>query len=85
MKINIVPFVKELKPKTLFTIGNLSKILSDNLRNSIICKHFKNIKLLERDFYKLVHNNDTVFIKGSNSTGLYKFCKNLEKKYKLGE
>ena len=82
---NIIPFVKKLKPKTLFTIGNLSKILSDNLRNNIICKHFKNIKLLERNFYKLVHNNDTVFIKGSNSTGLYKFCKYLEKKYKLGE
>ena len=81
----IVPFVKKLNPKTLFTIGNLSKILSDNLKNNLICKHFKNVKLLETNFDKLVHNNDTVFVKGSNSTGLYKFCKNLEKKYELGE
>ncbi len=81
----IVPFVKKLNPKSLFTIGNLSKILSDNLKNNIICKHFKDIKLLETNFNKLVHNNDTVFVKGSNSTGLYKFCKNLEKKYELGE
>ena len=81
----IVPFVKKLNPKTLFTIGNLSKILSDNLKNNFCCKHFKNVKLLETKFDKLVHNNDTVFVKGSNSTGLYKFCKNLEKKYQIGE
>ena len=81
----IVPFVKKIKPKKLLTIGNLSKILSDNLKNNIICKHFKNVKSLETKFDKLVHNNDTVFVKGSNSTGLYKFCKNLEKKYQIGE
>ena len=81
----IVPFVKKLNPKTLFTIGNLSKIFTDNLKNNLICKHFKNVKLLESNFDKLVHNNDTVFVKGSNGTGLYKFCKNLEKKYELGE
>ncbi len=81
----IVPFVKKLNPKFLYTIGNQSKILSDNLKNNIICKHFKNVKLLETNFDKLVHNNDTVFVKGSNSTGLYKFCKKLEKKYDLGE
>ena len=81
----IVPFVKKIKPKKLLTIGNLSKILSDNLKNNIICKHFKNVKLLEINFDKLVHNNDTVFVKGSNSTGLYEFCKNLEKKYEIGE
>ena len=81
----IVPFIKKIKPKTLFTIGNISKILSDNLKNNFICKHFQNVKLLETNFDKLVHNNDTVFIKGSNSTGLYKFCKNLEKKYEIGE
>ena len=81
----IVPFLKKLSPKTLFTIGNISKILSDNLKNNFVCRHFKNIKLLEVNFDKLVHNNDTVFVKGSNGTGLYKFCKNLEKKYKLGE
>ena len=63
----------------------LNKILSDNLKNNIICKHFNNVRLLETNFDKLVHNNDTVFVKGSNSTGLYKFCKNLEKKYELGE
>ena len=80
-----VPFIKKINPKILFTIGNLSKILSDNLKNNIICKHFKNIKLLENNFDKLVHNNDIVFVKGSNGTGLYQFCKNLEKKYKLGE
>ena len=82
---NVVPFLKKLNPKTLFTIGNISKILSDNLKNNFVCKHFKNIKLLEVNFDKLVHNNDTVFVKGSNGTGLYKFCKNLEKKYELGE
>ena len=82
---NIVPFVKKLNPKTLLTIGNLSKIFTDELRNDFVCKHFKKIELLETNFDKLVHNNDTVFIKGSNSTGLYKFCKNLEKKYDLGE
>ena len=81
----IIPFVKKLNPKILLTIGNLSKILSDNLKNNIICKHFQNIKLLETNFKKLVQNNDTVFVKGSNSIGLYKFCKNLEKKYELGE
>jgi len=81
----IVPFIKKIKPKTLFTIGHLSKILSDNLKNSFICKHFKNVNLLETNFDKLIHDNDTVFIKGSNSTGLYKFCKNLEKKYELGD
>ena len=81
----IVPFLKKLNPKTLFTIGNISKILSDNLKNNFVCRHFKNIKLLEVNFDKLVHNNDTVFVKGSNGTGLYKFCKNLEKKYELGE
>ena len=81
----IVPFLKKLSPKTLFTIGNISKILSDNLKNNFVCRHFKNIKLLEVNFDKLVHNNDTVFVKGSNGTGLYKFCKNLEKKYELGE
>ena len=81
----IVPFVKKLNPKTLLTIGNISKILSDNLKNNLICKHYKNVKLLETNFGKLVHNNDIVFVKGSNSTGLYTFCKNLEKKYKLGE
>ncbi len=81
----IVPFLKKLNPKTLFTIGNISKILSDNLKNNVVCRHFKNIKFLEENFDKLVHNNDTVFIKGSNGTGLYKFCKNLEKKYELGE
>ena len=80
-----VPFIKKINPKILFTIGNLSKILSDNLKNNIICKHFKNIKSLEINFDRLVHNNDTVFVKGSNSTGLYQFCKNLEKKYDLGE
>ena len=81
----IVPFLKKLSPKTLFTIGNISKILTDNLKNNFVCRHFKNIKLLEVNFDKLVHNNDTVFVKGSNGTGLYKFCKNLEKKYELGE
>ena len=81
----IIPFLRKLNPKTLFTIGNISKILSDNLKNNFVCKHFKNIKLLEVNFDKLVHNNDTVFVKGSNGTGLYKFCKNLEKKYELGE
>ena len=81
----IVPFVKKLNPKTLLTIGSLSKILSDNLRNDIFCKHFKNIELLETNFDKLIHNNDTVFVKGSNSTGLYKFCKKLQKEYELGE
>ena len=81
----IVPFLKKLSPKTLFTIGNVSKILSDNLKNNFVCRHFKNIKLLEVNFDKLVHNNDTVFVKGSNGTGLYKFCKNLEKKYEIGE
>ena len=58
----------------------ISKILTDNLKNKFVCKHFKNIKLLEVNFDRLVHNNDTVFVKGSNGTGLYKFCKNLEKK-----
>ena len=82
---NIVPFVKKLNPKTLLTIGNISKILSDNLKNNFICKHYKNVKLLEKNFSKLVNNNDIVFVKGSNSTGLYKFCKDLEKKYELGE
>ena len=81
----IVPLVKKINPKTLFTIGNLSRVLSDNLKNNFFCKHFKNIKSLETKFDKLVHNNDTVFVKGSNSTGLYKFCKNLEKKYQIGE
>ena len=81
----IVPFLKKLSPKTLLTIGKISKILTDNLKNNFLCKHFKNIKLLEVNFDKLVHNNDTVFVKGSNGTGLYKFCKNLEKKYELGE
>ena len=81
----IVPFVKKLNPKTLLTIGNISKILSNDLKNNFICRHYKNVKLLETNFVKLVHNNDTVFVKGSNSTGLYKFCKDLEKKYKLGE
>ena len=81
----IVPFIKKLNPKFLFTIGDLSKVLSDNLKNNFFCKHFKNVKLLETKFDKLVHNNDTVFVKGSNSTGLYKFCKNLEKKYQIGE
>ena len=81
----IIPFLKKISPKTLFTIGNISKILTDNLKNNFVCRHFKNIKLLEVSFDKLVHNNDTVFVKGSNGTGLYKFCKNLEKKYELGE
>ena len=81
----IVPFIKKIKPKTLFTIGHLSKILSDNLKSSFICKHFKNVNLLETNFDKLINDNDTVFIKGSNSTGLYKFCKNLEKKYEVGD
>ncbi len=81
----IVPFIKRINPKTLFTIGNLSKILSDNLKNSIFCKHFKNVKLLESNFDELINDNDIVFIKGSNSIGLYDFCKNLEKNYKLGE
>ena len=81
----IIPFLKKLNPKTLFTIGNISKILSDNLKNNFVCRHFRNIKLLEVNFDKLVHNNDIVFVKGSNGTGLYKFCKDLEKKYELGE
>lgn len=81
----IVPFVKRLNPKTLITLGNESKVLSDNLKNNYFCKHFKNVKLLEKNFDKFIHNNDTVFVKGSNGTGLYKFCKNLEKKYELGE
>ena len=38
---------------------------------------------MEVNFDKLVHNNDTVFVKGSNGTGLYKFCKNLEKNMNL--
>ena len=75
----------KLNPKTLFTIGSKSKVLTDNLKNSIICKHYKNVKLFEKNFYNLVYHNDIVFVKGSNGTGLYKFCKNLEKKYELGE
>ncbi len=82
---NIVPLIQKINPKILLTIGNLSKILSDNLKNNFLCKHFKNIKILENNFDKLIHNKDTVFIKGSNSTGLYKFCKDLEKKYEIGE
>ena len=31
-----MPFIKKLDPKTLFTIGNLSKILSDNLKNNFL-------------------------------------------------
>ena len=45
----------------------------------------KIVPIIMANFDKLVHNNDTVFVKGSNGTGLYKFCKNLEKKYELGE
>ena len=63
----------------------LGPFLIQNLKNNFVCRHFKNIKLLEVNFDKLVHNNDTVFVKGSNGTGLYKFCKNLKKKYELGE
>ena len=63
----------------------LGPILIKNLKNNFLCKHFKNIKILETNFDKLIHNKDTVFIKGSNSTGLYKFCKDLEKKYEIGE
>ena len=81
----IVPIIKKLNPKTLFTIGNMSRILTDNLKNYFFCKHFKNINLLEENFEKLVHDNDTIFVKGSNGMGLYKFCKNLENNYEVGE
>ena len=82
---NIVPFIQKINPKILLTIGNLSKILTDDLKNDFVCKHFKNIKLLETNFDKFIHDEDIVFIKGSNGTGLYKFCKDLEKKYEIGE
>ena len=50
---NIVPFLKKLSPKTLFTIGRISKILSDNLKNNFVCRHFRNIKLLEVNYKKI--------------------------------
>ena len=48
------------------------------------CKNFITVKLLKNEFESHIKDDDIVFIKGSNRTGLYNFCKYLRENYELG-
>ena len=60
----------------VITVGKESKIISENLTDSIKSKHFPDIKRLYSFLNKNLIKNDLVLFKGSNSVKLWEVCKN---------
>ena len=61
----------------VITVGKESKIISENLTDSIKSKHFPDIKRLYSFLNKNLIKNDLVLFKGSNSVKLWEVCKIL--------
>tara|TARA_B100000989_G_C19522168_1_gene464761 strand:- start:894 stop:2288 length:1395 start_codon:yes stop_codon:yes gene_type:complete len=75
--LNVVKILCSERVDIVYTIGNFSKIISKNMPEKVICEHFENLKSLEKEIFSKIQNNDLILIKGSNSLGLSKICKNL--------
>ncbi len=77
----LIPIIKKISPKTLITVGNFSKVLTDYFKDQFTCKNYIDVKILKERFENLVRDNDTILIKGSHGTGLFDFCIYLKKVY----
>ena len=73
----LIPIVQKINPRCLITVGNFSKIISESLKKTICCYSFKNVDELIVKFFSIIKHKDTVLIKGSNGTGLFKFSNHL--------
>ena len=66
----IIPSIVKIQPKVVITVGNFSKIISDNLPKNIKTFHFKKSIYVYNKLIKEIKDNDIVMIKGQipNST-----------------
>ncbi|MDC3091543.1 UDP-N-acetylmuramoyl-tripeptide--D-alanyl-D-alanine ligase [Rickettsiales bacterium] len=64
----------------VFTIGQHTKIIHDNLPDFIHSKHFDNIEILYNKLSSILLDDDIILVKGSNSMDLNKICKKLKKR-----
>ena len=79
--LSLIPEIKKINPRHLITVGRASKIIFNKLKIKINCTAFDNIKELKIHFFDIIKPKDLVLVKGSNSTGLFDFCKQLNKPF----
>ena len=77
MHKKIIPTIIKVQPSVVITIGNYSKIISDNLPKNIKTFHFKKIIYVYNRLVKEIKNNDIIMIKGSNAIKLSHISKTL--------
>ena len=65
----------------VYVCGKLIRDTYINLSNKKKGKIFDNLKVLNNNLAKIIHNKDLLMIKGSNATGLNAFAKNIKRRY----
>ena len=73
----IIPIICNIQPKLVITVGNSSKVISENLPSNILSFHFKKVFYVYNKLLNKVENNDIVLVKGSNSIKLSMLTKFL--------
>ncbi len=64
----------------VFTIGQHTKIIHDNLPDFIHSRHFNDIEILYNKLSSILLDNDIILVKGSNSMNLNQICNKLKKR-----
>ena len=77
MHMEIVPIISKIKPKLVITVGEFSKVISENLPSTISSYHFKKVFHMYNKLLNKIDNDDIVMVKGSNSTKLSMLIKFL--------
>ncbi|MFE9279611.1 UDP-N-acetylmuramoyl-tripeptide--D-alanyl-D-alanine ligase [Paenibacillus glucanolyticus] len=79
---DIAKSIDVTKIHSVFTIGNLSRIISNSLSNSKIegiVKHFTSKEDLVSECNQLLNKNDVILVKGSRGLKLEDICNSLKK------
>ena len=75
----VIPYLENLKPYSVITVGLFTKVIHKNLNNKISTFHFNTYENVYNKIIDLLKNGDLITIKGSNSIKLDKVCAKLKK------
>ena len=81
LHLSLIPEIKKINPRHLITVGKASKEIFNKLKNKNQCTAFANVKELKVHFFDIIKPKDLILVKGSNSVGLFNFCKQLNKPF----
>ena len=75
--IEVGKYLKTLKFKRVYLIGQKSKQIYNQIKSTFWCKYYENINVFSKQFKNVLMENSIIMFKASNGVGLYKL---LDKK-----